>query len=207
MGLTLQIGISAYLENFLRAYSDTQLQMPKLHKQYKDYLLLYACYSYASIDLYDAAIRPMKQVMVQLLNIGADPNAKLFPHPSLPNMTTPGSTLLITEKQRMMTTNFCELFWHFLEKWFRLEDPEFDYHTVYDGWFQIADYLDHGAMDEPGLLSQATRHRRLVSSWEMPWCKYVQILPYLTAAKQSLISLKWTSFLCGPGTLRITTMG
>ncbi|ERF74585.1 hypothetical protein EPUS_00715 [Endocarpon pusillum Z07020] len=176
VGLTLQMGISAYLENFLRAYSDTQLQMPKLHKQYKDYLLLCACYGYAMGNLYSTGIRPMEQVMVQLLNIGADPNAKLFLQPSLPYMTTPGSTLLLTKKQRMMTTNFCELFWHFLEKGFRLEDSEFFYYTVGYECVPMAGYRGLFQMGSLVLLFQATRRQGLVSSWDA----MVQICPNLT---------------------------
>ncbi len=179
MGLTLGMGVSAYLENFLRTYSNTQLQNPQLHQQYKNYLLLCACWGYNDRYLPDAGLRSVEKVMVQLLSMGADPNAKVFLHPSLPNIATPGSTLLNRPKHRMMTINFCELFRHFLEKGLRLDDPELVYYTQSSGWRPIVDkqFFDFMFVRSPGMLSQATRRLYLVSCWDA----MVQICPDLTS--------------------------
>ena len=177
MGLSLRVGVSTYLENFLRTYSHTQLQMPKIHKQYKDYLLTCACHGYASRLVSHERLRPFEQAIVQLLNIGADPNAKLFLHPSLPNVSNPGSTLLNVQTQRMMTTDFCELFRHFLEKGFRLDDLDVFHFTALSGCQSIVDQIYTFLSETPGLIFRATRRRQLVNNWDA----MVQICPELTS--------------------------
>ncbi|KAF7514020.1 hypothetical protein GJ744_006634 [Endocarpon pusillum] len=179
MGLTLQMGVSVYLENFLRTCSHTQLRMPKIHNPYKDYLLLCACQGYAYKTRINAPLRSIEQVIVQLLDIGADPNAKLFLHHSQQISSSPGSTLLKAGMVRRTTTttNFCELVRHFLEKGLRLDDLDVFSYSLANGLRSMVGLIHNFPWEATGLLFQATRHRLLVKHWDA----MVQICPDLTS--------------------------